>query len=363
LCVLLSSFYAPSPLSVVRAVQFGILVELIVTTAAAIWRNPGELAAFWRRLRQGLLAVATAATVISVGFHPSSAAGGPGFSRYTWLAMHPIATGAFLGATILVTAASLVGERSIETIGGRFRSPRILFLLPFLAVFVVLLVQTRARGATGATLIGVALLVALGAGQRAGRFMALALVAGAGIAIVYLPSIATSDLVARGQTQQQLLGLSGRYEIFDKTSELFLHRPVQGYGYLAGRSIFLESIPWAGNGHNALVEIVVSMGLIGVTAYFVLFFCWFSSASKLVRRAAGPARLLSRFSLAFAAYVLVSAAVADGFGGAPGIDTGMFAVGVLLITVAPRIASWEPDRSTGTSLVRYPSKEPSVSSP
>jgi O-antigen ligase len=238
-----------------------------------------------------------------------------------------------------------------------------LFLLPFLAVFVVLLVQTRARGATGATLIGVALLVALGAGQRAGRFMALALVAGAGIAIVYLPSIATSDLVARGQTQQQLLGLSGRYEIFDKTSELFLHRPVQGYGYLAGRSIFLESIPWAGNGHNALVEIVVSMGLIGVTAYFVLFFCWFSSASKLVRRAAGPARLLSRFSLAFAAYVLVSAAVADGFGGAPGIDTGMFAVGVLLITVAPRIASWEPDRSTGTSLVRYPSKEPSVSSP
>jgi len=361
LCVLLSSFYAPSPLSIVRAVQFGILVELIVTCAQAIWRDPVELAAFWRRLRQGLIVVASAATIITIGFHPANSASGD--SRYAWLAMHPIGTGAFLGATILVTCAALVGEQSIETIGRRFRSPRIGLLIPFLVVFGAILLQTRARGATGATLIGVGLLVALGVGQRAGRFLSLGLLACAVFAIAYLPAIATSDLVARGQTEQQLVGLSGRYEIFDKASQLFLHRPVQGYGYLAGRSIFLESIPWAGNGHNALVEIVVSMGLIGVTVYAVLFFCWFSAAARLARRSRDPSRLLARFSLAFAAYVLVAAVVADGFGGAPGIDTGVFVLGVLLVTVAPAVASWDGGANPSVPNPRYASKTPSVSRP
>ena len=314
--IVFGSLVAFQPLSIVRAGQFVFLTLLIVATFHRVQGEPELLVPFWQTLRRGLWAVLL---LSAVGTLVTSGAGlveFEGQDRYAFFAMHANATGNLLGLGIVMAVSSAFGleEPLTRTRVGKLAGGM------FLGALTVLLLLTKARGAIGAAAIGVIVVIALS--RRGQRKLAAVLMVLAGLAVV-LAGFGDDSLFAaltRGESSESLRTLTGRTELWDIAFDLFLQRPVFGYGFLAARSVVLDIVPWAGNAHNLLAEIAISFGVIGIIAYGVLGGRLVRVIWVTLRRPVSLAAIALCETAGLLAFVVVAGVVGAGPATVPGFE-------------------------------------------
>ncbi len=311
------SVYSLSLLSMVRAGQLAVLcgVALLLDRDLATGRIAVE--AIWLWFRRGLWALVIMLTLLVAALPsltPMSVS--LGFDRYHWFSTHPITTGVVIGVALVLLAGTALAfpdpwfDRGI--------GPAVRLVL--LGGFGVLLLATRSRTPLFATVAALLIMAVLARSRR--RRSETVLLVGAAILLI-VSGVGVEQLtetVARGQSAEQIASLTGRDDIYRAAWQLFTEQPLIGYGYLSGRSIFLQRIPWApGNSHSALVDIAMSMGAVGLLAYLWLFVRLGTSFRTLLRRRTMTAENLWARELApLVAMLLLMGVTVDGFSGPVG---------------------------------------------
>jgi O-antigen ligase len=129
-----------------------------------------------------------------------------------------------------------------------------------------------------------------------------------------------TQFLYRGESQQQVFGLNGRLGLWTIALQQ-LHTPAQwlfGYGLSASRVLLASNVTWAGDAHGAWIELLVSLGVVGVALGVTLVAVL---AVRLFRRAPtgrSPNRVLPILFV----YVLAMSPAATGFA-APGPEPGL----------------------------------------
>ena len=317
-----SSYWSPTTIAPVRALQLVVVIEVAVEVVATVDGNPPALAAALSALEKTLvtgLCAAAAITFLVPGFSPwFHIYGGP--DRFRLLAMHPVATANLMGLTALLLTSRARRLRGLSASRGILSWSGVALLL-------VGVVATGERSSGLATFIALVLMLVSGGSAARRRQFLLLVVATAGLLGAALLPTLLLRLVTRGQTTDQLATFSGRNLIFTEAWRLFTLKPVAGWGYNAGRSVFLPTIPWAGESHNVLVEIAVSFGVLGLILYGALFFRWWRRL-RAAQWSRPAARELASESLALVAFIMVIGVGADSFAGPPRV--AVLALGLAL---------------------------------
>jgi O-antigen ligase len=235
------------------------------------------------------------------------------FVRFAWFADHPITVAIELGLALVLLTAD-VRERG----GWRTRG----FTIPAWilgALFGTALVMTYARGPLIACVVGVAALVV-----HSGRRWKIALVS---VAVIGISLVAGVDLQAvlrdnapsfflRGQDVDALTTFSGRSDLWQAMLPQIFDHFWLGYGYQASRGAILEVAEWAGHAHNALVQSVLDLGIVG-TLLLV------SAIATTFLPSRSPAMSRERPSAPFiplVLFLLVVSITDEGFAGPPALQ-------------------------------------------
>jgi O-antigen ligase len=316
----LSSAWSMAPaLTLVRGAQLAIVVALAVTATRVLTPSQALQRVFSAVAGFVLICAALAATfpfASGTYVYPEH-----NMFRFAWFAAHPIeaATLAALGALGILSALLFKPDTQM---------PRPLGLpLSLVAVtLMVVLVLTSSRGpllAFGAGLTTL-LLMRIEARMR----MALSLVGvSALLAIVAmgpaltdaLSSVADSDTVIgrtffRGQTADEVVSLNGRLELWNDLRPAIAERSLFGYGYQASRSVLLDAAEWAAYAHNALLQALLDLGVIGTLALLSLVAIGVYgavSASTPWMRAAIASVMV---------FLVLNSISTESFAGAPGVE-------------------------------------------
>jgi O-Antigen ligase len=316
----MSCVYAPTPtLAAVRGGQLVVLASLLVWTYRQLRVSSERLRVFWLTTRRTVWAIAIIASALNLLLplqDPTLSTPTPGEpARFHWFAVHPIATAGMLGLAVILLTGTLFGldDRLFRRATGK------VVRIVLLCGLWTLLLATRSRGSIFATLGGTAVLITLAPSRRR-RAVAVLVTVTIVAGLLFATTVARSasetatTFILRGQSDTDFRSLSGRQELFDLAWRLFLERPVLGYGYGAGRSVFLERIPWAGESHNVVVEIGISLGLVGLALYVLLFTRVIRQLAFSIRRlGTGVEALCAREAAALCAFLLVTGTVEEGF--------------------------------------------------
>jgi hypothetical protein len=317
---IISCVYAPSPqLAAVRGGQFAIVASLLLWAYRQLRVSGERLRIFWLTTRRAVWAIAILASALNLLLplqEPTLSRTSPDEpARFHWFAVHPISTAGMLGLAVVLLAGTLFALD--DRLFARPTAKAVRILLLFGLSFILL--ATRSRGSIFATLGAIGVLIALAPSKRRRGVAVLVMVTI--IAVLLLATTvaqsateSTTTFILRGQSDTEFRSLSGREELFDLAWQLFLERPILGYGYDAGRSIFLERIPWAGESHNVVVEIGISLGLVGLTLYVLLFARIIRQLAFLIRRGRSSVEALcAREAAALCAFLLITGTVEEGF--------------------------------------------------
>lgn len=321
----LSSLWSATPLlTLSRSIQLAILFAAAVVlvrllSPGGVLRTLSVPLAWYVVTFAGLAAVFPGAT----GGRPHAE-----FARFSWFAVHPIAA-----ATVAAIAALMFGLQLIHRRSELGMHRRVgLFLLVVVLLGIVLL--TRSRGPlfawTGAFMTAV-LVPRLRGGSRA-VLMAVVLVTAilavnSGLILRdVLSDWSTSSgwvtsLVFRGQSADAVSGISGRLVLWAAAVPLFLQQPWIGAGYLASRDKLLHILPWAGHAHNAWVQSLLDLGLLGSALLFLAFGTIFRLATVRVHEVNSPLAHARITVLALGTFEFLSAIPNQSFAGAPGYET------------------------------------------
>ncbi len=184
--------------------------------------------------------------------------------RFSWLYVHPVTAGEYVGLAVVVGTAYLA-SRSISRPGPRLGWPAYAGLL---AVCVGGLLATRTRGAAGGAVVGVLLVLwSLRQGRR--RIDLAAVVIGVVSVAALVGASAVQSFLTRGGSTQELTTLNSRTTLWTLALDAFAQKPLYGYGLGASRGLFLDSIG-LGGGHNALINVLVDAGLVGAVSWLAL---------------------------------------------------------------------------------------------
>lgn len=262
-----------------------------------------------------------------------------GFSRFAWFAVHPIECATYASlAAIFVVCESAWGDRASPS--RRLGVPSWLFALPLLLVVFV----SRSRGpalALAAALL--ALLARHVAGRRRTPLVAVLGLLAVSVALLgpildvstlfatsadgsLLNRVAMSDnplatFLFRGQSADEIEGFSGRTELWRGLTVLFLDRPVIGYGYQGARALVLGVMPWAAYAHNAYIETLLDVGLLGSVPLILAALRGLAPGSLRGRDAGDVSRSARATLFAVTIFLLVNSVTAESFAAAPGFET------------------------------------------
>jgi len=194
-----------------------------------------------------------------------------GYSRFSWFAVHPIVAATYTGSALLF----LIAEGLFAPGSWRRKLaglPIWLYAIPLLLIFM----QIHSRGPLFAFIVAI---LGLGIKRYLDPWLA-GIGAYALLVILVIPlgsgfSFSSSiegflgkqsfftDYLLRGQAADQFMHVSGRLALWDAVYDLVSSKPVLGYGYAASRKVILQMIPWAGHAHNALMESLLNLGVVG----------------------------------------------------------------------------------------------------
>lgn len=341
--------WSPIPnFTLVRAFQLATLLALAMVSIRVLGPEETIRALTWSVALYVVVMAAIGATVPGAsGVRTASYETG---GRFSWFGVHPIlaATLAGLGAALLI-AEGLFVDRDRWT---RFGPVPAQVLVPAL---LLVLGFARARGPLIAFTAAVAVLVfrryskpwlaSIALAASVAATVALAFV-NTGVAVeAWLRESAMSEnpaveFVTRGNTLEYLSTLGGRTQLWSEVLQLVFERPIVGWGYAASRDVILDRVPWAGYAHNAVVQTLVDLGVVGTLLIWIavaratvadLFqHRWTDSRSGAVR---------GRLFVALV-FILVLSIVSETFAGPPGYEL-LLILCVVLASERTRV----PDRS------------------
>jgi O-antigen ligase len=258
------------------------------------------------------------------------AAGGKvdaGFGRFSWFSVHPISAATFAGL-----AALMLGLRLIDGQSERERRRLWIFLLTAILLGIALLTRSRGPLLAWIAAFGVAALLPRLRGGLIPLATAVLLVAvllfeNSGLTVRELLTTwstnkgALTALIFRGESADAVTELHGRATLWAGAVPLFLQRPWIGRGYLASRDDLLRLFPWAGHAHNAVLESLLDLGLVGSGLLFLAFGTVLLVRSRGVRGLDARLRHASATVLGIGVFELLNGVSSPSFAGAPGYET------------------------------------------
>jgi len=240
--------------SLVRSVQLAVPLALALLMAR-IWRTDPDIgSALWRRSCVAL--VIGVSLLVTYGWLAEGLGALLNADRFTWPYMHPVHAGIYIGAALLVL---VVGGRSFAGL-----PPSVHWGL--VALLTGSLYLTRTRSALGAFLVAFAVALLLPPRPDAARrFVGIVWLAGAGVLAWLVAGQAILTTLARGQSSDVFTTLNSRVPLwgvaFDELSEG--SRWFTGFGFGSARVVLFSRVSWAGTAHNAWVELLIGIGVIG----------------------------------------------------------------------------------------------------
>jgi O-antigen ligase len=325
---LMSTLWSLAPaLTLVRAIQLLIVSALaivavrVLTPSGALWTACTAVAAY-------VLVCAGLASIFpwaSGTFYHED-----GF-RFAWFSMHPVSVGT-------LAAIAALGLLSASVFGPPDGPPRKLGLpLPCYAIALVLvLVLTNSRAPLLAFVagLGIVMLMRVRSSLRAALLLMAAAVVLMCIALgpdvrAWLGAAANQDsamsrLFFRGQSADAVLGLSGRMELWDDLRPAIAGHALVGYGYQASRSVVLDVASWAAYAHNALLQTVLDLGLIGTLTLVALVTIGLFGG---MRRGLTP--WMRATVAALIVFLVLNSVSTESFAGSPGFETLLLFICVL----------------------------------
>ena len=263
---LLSTSWSVEPrLSAVRGIQQIILLFYSLVCVRLI--SPARILDALKRTLTGYVVGCTALALVFPW-----AAYAHSNVRFSWFAVHPIIASeeASVALILFIVDAFFRGGEYRAAKRGQWWHRLAMIALP------AIIIATRARGPIIALFAVLIVLVGLRyLGPNIGLWMVgLGLAAGL-IWVVTDFSLADSlqsvsgsgsglnAYILRQQSAGEVMTLSGRIGLWKAIYRLILAQPVLGYGFVASRSVLLEWFPWAGEAHNAMLESLLNLGLVG----------------------------------------------------------------------------------------------------
>ncbi|CUU55404.1 O-antigen ligase [Parafrankia irregularis] len=252
----LSVVWSPyGSLAVVRAAQ--LLLTVAVAQTAARYASRAQL--------HGLahaFAATVAGSVLFGALHRFPPVSGETAGRFTWLYVHPVVAGIYLGAATVILTVYLTRPG---------REHRIWPTWTYQVLLVVVgsgLLASRTRGALGGAVV--AALLAMVCGARGARRLDLLATIGVFTAIAAVTSLdVVLSYLSRGESAEKLATLNERTNLWSLALDAFEQKPMTGWGLTASRGIFLDAIG-LGGGHNAFVNVLVDGGAIGALLWLAL---------------------------------------------------------------------------------------------
>ncbi|MGB8591623.1 MAG: O-antigen ligase family protein, partial [Candidatus Acidiferrales bacterium] len=177
------------------------------------------------------------------------------------------------------------------------------------------LVVSQTRAAMAAFVVGLAVLLFVT--RRFGLTAALGGVSAIGVAIALTFTNfgqTFSDFLLRGQSTQQVQGLSGRLEVWQASFDAFLHRPWIGYGGFAGsRFVVLPGLAYQVGASSALSTYVDSLLDLGIWGPLLIVIALAWAAWFLLRATRGYHVARSDRPLAIEMIVVLSVIIVRSF--------------------------------------------------
>jgi O-antigen ligase len=289
-----------------------VAIYLLATLTAAIYReDPQRASTVLRRALRVLVQGVAVLCLVGLAFPYQGDPTTGDVARFTWPGSHPLVATADIGLAILVIlfARKEIGFSRATSAG-------------VLALFGYCLYLGQARTA----FIGLAVALLFGlwsAAEGRGwvrRLAGIAALLAAALAIESMFGGPITDYLYRGQSQQQVYSLNGRLGLWTFAIHQ-LHSAGQwlfGYGLGGSRVLLASSVLWAGDAHGAWIELLLSLGLVGVAvgAGVVATLAW------RLFQSARAGSLASRAIPVLFVYVLAMSPAATGFA-APGPEPGL----------------------------------------
>lgn len=340
--VIVTSLYAPSVRSVVKAVEFGGLTLLTVFAFNVLRKTDQGTGVWWVSLRRAVWVMAVLATLLTFLFFFPVGEFLASFTqthiRFGWMTVHPIATAGMLSLALLMQAGAFLGrpDPMLAQRGLRFQ------LLAATSTL-ILITTTKARGAFLGCTAGIATMAALTGDRHRRRLAALAVWGMIALPLLGVGDQALERTLIRNQSVDQLMTLSERTILIERAWPMVLERPWFGHGYLATASALTEIFPWAGEGHNVLLEAAFNFGLLGVILFLILWVQIGRQLLKAVRFGDPDTRPLAIEAVAVAIFLLLLSVIGDSFAGIPGFETvGLMWLALMSDLLGRRVSADRP---------------------
>lgn len=282
-------------LAVVRAAQMVVICAAAYTLATFAGRRT------LHHVLHGYVLIVLAGVVMGIAAPVSS----NGTQRFTWLAVHPVVSGTYLGAAIIAAVAYLASGE-LRRYGPGWHP------VTYAGIVVVLgsgLVLNRTRGALVAALVGLVIVLVAGARKR----YRLDVVVGVAVVAVVGVLAAGATLLAyleRGEGAQNLTTLNYRTTLWGYAIDAWSEQPLAGLGLGATRGVFLEETG-LGGGHNAFINVLVDGGIITAGLWTGLIIALFISLTRL-RLVVGSAE--SAMLVGILAFLVINSLTFEGLG-------------------------------------------------
>jgi O-antigen ligase len=231
------------------------------------------------RLAQSYLALVSASVIFGfvVKFPPFSPRQA---GRFTWLYVHPVIAGAILAIAFTLSVAYTALRRPVP---GLELMPRPL-TAAMAALTGVALVLTQTRGSIAAGTVA-ALVAIIITRPRVRWAEAVLTIATLGSLIALAGGALIIQYLQRGESVQELSTLSNRTVLWSLAWHDFLRRPLFGYGFTASRGLFYDEVK-LGGAHNALINVMIDAGVIGLVAWAAFLICTIQAARRVYMRRA-----------------------------------------------------------------------------
>jgi exopolysaccharide production protein ExoQ len=330
----LSTIWSLAPvLTMVRSAQLGVIALLALITARTFTPTDG-LRRIFTCVAGFVLVCAALALVFPFAAGTFVDGEHDGF-RFAWFAAHPIEVGTFAAIGALGLIATIM-------FGSTAQPHRPAGISTFLAsvLLIAVLAASAARGPILAFGIGLFTLFLMKLELRTRAALMAVAVAMVGALFVagpdvqaWLDSASAGDsrltyTFFRGQSAQDVLELNGRLALWSELRPAIVDRLFIGHGYLASRSIILDTAEWAAAAHNALLQSVLDLGIIGSLTLVALF------GAALLAAARARTQWARAVLTSLIVFLAINSISTESFAGTPGFE--MFLVFLCAIS-----AGWD----------------------
>jgi O-antigen ligase len=319
--------------TLVRSGQMMIVLVLMLVFIAA----PDSSRAHIHRFAHLFLAM----VVVSIGYGlavPSIPLSRLQEGRFTWLAVHPNVSGLMTGLASLVAFAYVLwGNR--DRPGPRW--PPLLYVITLLIVGGAML-GAHTRGAVLGAIVG-GLVFSFARFRGAARVRLLAALAMLGAITVLAATDVVIDYFSRGAQTSELTSLNSRTDLWVLALATVERQPLFGYGVGASRGVFEEQIG-LGGAHNAVLNVLVDLGLVGALCWLALIVAITVGALRLPRTSADALLLDRSLLIAVIAFLMIVGIFFEGPGSVANVASTWLFVCVAWLSVAQRDAQRAEDR-------------------